>query len=383
MSEDYVHPIHIACVGGTYVFIPYNDVIESLQLALKNNATEKPAAGTYGLRSAQLQTIFDSFYTSTISSYSTKIQMYFAFRFLALGTIEEKRIGSMVIAKNLDELTIEYVNDFERVFDTNITEWTTCDGFSMRVLAPLIKKSDEFAERISQWKDCGKVWRMRASCVTFVALAKVGAMTDLSFEICGSCVKSSERFVQLGVGCLLREMSLMFPDKVVTFITENYRFFSREGLRYSIDKLNAVTRKQILGMGKKRNTKTQNQQHSIPQQQQQQTQQQQQQTQPQQSVQLQNQIPIQRIQPQQQYQMVQPMYVDMMAYYEDENQMYDLQMQQGNPQMMQQMNPQMMGQMNPQMMGQMMGQMNGMQQINSGMVSQTNKNPNGSHPSNA
>ncbi|BFU18649.1 hypothetical protein KM1_100480 [Entamoeba histolytica HM-3:IMSS] len=263
MTEEIVKPIHIAYIGGKYVYIPFNDVIESLQVSLRSISNEKPSTGTYNIRSAQLQTLFDNFYSTTLSSYSPDNQLYFAYRFLALGTIEEKKIGTMVITKILDEITINHIADFERIFDNDITTWEVCDSFSVRVLGPLIKKSDEFATKISQWKDSGKVWRMRASCVTFVSLVKVGAMTDLSFDICAACIKSSERFVQLGVGCLLREMSLMYSDRVVQFITDNYRYFSREGLRYSIDKLNSVTRKQILLLGKNRKSKGSNSQPKV------------------------------------------------------------------------------------------------------------------------
>lgn len=255
MAEDYVKPIRIARIGGEFVFVPHNDVVESMQMALRNSSTSKPTETSYGLRSAQLQTIFDNFYASTISSYSHPIQMYFAYRFLALDSLEEKRVGTMIIMKNLDELTVDFVDDFERVFDSNINEWTTCDAFALRVIGPLIKKSDEFAHRIITWKDSNKVWRMRAAAVAFVVLAKVGAMKEQCFDICSACIKSSERFVQLGVGCLLRDLSLMSPDDVVAFITQHYRFFSREGLRYSIDKLPTPTRKQILALGKKKSGK--------------------------------------------------------------------------------------------------------------------------------
>ena len=257
MTEEFIKPIHIANIGKKFVYIAYNDVVESFQLSLKNSSTEKPSTGSYGLRSAQLQTIFDNFYSSTLSLYSPIHQIYFAYRFIALGTSEEKKVGTMVLSKNLDEITIDYVEDFERIFDNDINDWVTCDNFAVKILGPLIKKSDEFAERLSQWKDCGKVWRMRAVCVTFVSLAKVGEMTDLCFNICSACVKSSERFVQLGVGCLLREMSLNFSDKVVTFIEDHYKFFIREGLRYSIDKLDTQVRKRILAMGKKKKSTNQ------------------------------------------------------------------------------------------------------------------------------
>ena len=32
------------------------------------------------------------------------------------------------------------------------------------------------------------------------------------------------RFVQLGVGCLLRELSLSYNQRVISFVYENYRY---------------------------------------------------------------------------------------------------------------------------------------------------------------
>lgn len=262
MDDLSIKPIHIAVVGGEYICIPNNDVMETLEQLLQQAASDQTTATSYNIRSAHLQTIFDSFYNTTISTYPPKVQIYFAYRFLALKSLEEKKIGTMVISKLLDELTIEYIPDFERIFDNDIMSWEICDNFAQKILGPLIKKSDDFALKIAEWKDSGKVWRMRGACVTFVCLAKVGAMTELCFQICEACVRSSERFVQLGVGCLLREMSLMSSESVIEFITENYRYFSREGLRYSIDKLNSATRKSILTIGKNRKTKNQNNQNT-------------------------------------------------------------------------------------------------------------------------
>ncbi|BFU20376.1 DNA alkylation repair enzyme, putative [Entamoeba histolytica HM-1:IMSS-B] len=241
--------VHIAQVGGVWTYIPPNTIVETLQQILHENGNDK-------IRAADLQQIFDNFYNSSLAKLSPTIQMYFSFRFLKQESAEEKRIGTLTIVKNLDFLTVNYLNDFARIIDNYVPDWSTCDSFSNKVLGPLVKKSDEFAHSVAQWKDSGKVWRMRACCIAFVNLAKVGAMTELSFEICAHCLRSSERFVQLGVGCLLREMSLMFSENVVEFITQNFRYFSREGLRYSIDKLNCDVRKKILSLGKRKGAAT-------------------------------------------------------------------------------------------------------------------------------
>ncbi|ELP91299.1 hypothetical protein EIN_152960 [Entamoeba invadens IP1] len=243
--------VHIAVVGGVWTYIPPNTIVESLRQSLQENGTNATPSN-YNIRAADIQQIFESFYNTSLSKLSPDIQMYFALRFMKKESAEEKRIGTLIIVKNLDFLSIGYLDDFVRIIDNYIPDWNTCDSFSNKVLGPLVKKSDEFAQSIAKWKDSGKVWRMRAACISFVNLAKVGAMTELSFDICQHCLKSTERFVQLGVGCLLREMSLMYANDVVDFITKNFRYFSREGLRYSIDKLGADVRKKILSLGKRK-----------------------------------------------------------------------------------------------------------------------------------
>lgn len=232
------------------MFIPHNDVISSLQNTLSQNSQTKTPS-QFGLKSAQIQTIFDSFYQSTLQKYSPDMQIYFAYRFLALHTPEEKRVGILTLSKNIAFLTHKHLDDFERIFDNDINDWIICDALANKVVTLFIRSHQEYCQRIFSWKDCGKNWRMRACCIIYVNFAK--ERTDDCISICTTCVKSSERFVQLGLGCLLREMSLNSTDKVVGFIYENYRYFTREGLRYSIEKLDISTRKKILGIGKGRN----------------------------------------------------------------------------------------------------------------------------------
>ena len=112
----------------------------------------------------------------------------------------------------------------------------TCDSLSSKVIAEMIKKDNTVATQIVSWKDssCIKpafrfssfiffyflffclfccsllfspllrhyqyMWRRRSSCVSFVKLARHGKYDKEVIEICSACVKSKERFVQLGVG---------------------------------------------------------------------------------------------------------------------------------------------------------------------------------------
>ena len=56
-------------------------------------------------------------------------------------------------------------------------------------------------------------------------------------EICETCIKNKERFVQLGVGWTLRELGTYDLKIVKTFIENHYNEFIREGLRYAIEKM--------------------------------------------------------------------------------------------------------------------------------------------------
>ena len=48
----------------------------------------------------------------------------------------------------------------------------------------------------------------------------------------------------------MRELSVADEDVVIDFIRENYRQFSREGLRYAIEKMDEGLRKELLSYGK-------------------------------------------------------------------------------------------------------------------------------------
>lgn len=90
------------------------------------------------------------------------------------------------------------------------------------------------------------MWLQRASCVAFVTLARSGNHNETILEICESAVKNQERFVQLGVGWVLRELYLAVDDQVVEWIKSHFSLMSREGLRYSVEKMPASLRSSLM-----------------------------------------------------------------------------------------------------------------------------------------
>jgi 3-methyladenine DNA glycosylase AlkD len=130
---------------------------------------------------------------------------------------------------------------FARLFDEGyICDWSICDWFCVKVLGSLVERQGEGCARaISQWREANSVWQRRASVVAFANLAKVGdqnfpGFTEMVLENCTHLLGSQERFVQTGVGWVLRELSRSDGGRVKGFVEANLDRFSREALKNAI-----------------------------------------------------------------------------------------------------------------------------------------------------
>jgi 3-methyladenine DNA glycosylase AlkD len=141
----------------------------------------------------------------------------------------------------LQEGVLDWRSDlprFARLFDQGyIRDWNVCDWFCVKVLGPLAERQGEVCARaISEWREADSLWQRRASVVAFVNLASKGdrnfpGFTEMVLENCTHLLESRERFVQTGVGWILRELSRSDQGRVVGFVEANLDRFSREGLK--------------------------------------------------------------------------------------------------------------------------------------------------------
>jgi 3-methyladenine DNA glycosylase AlkD len=160
-----------------------------------------------------------------------------AFTLLQSPAAEQKHVGILLLHRYRRELPTDFLRRLEPVFDASVHEWGTCDGLCSRVLRHLLLRSAADLRRIVGWSRSGNQWRQRAAAVAFVNEARHGRHTAEILEVCARTVKNPERFVQLGTGWALRELWLAEPRKVRAFLRDHYPHFSREGLRYAIEKM--------------------------------------------------------------------------------------------------------------------------------------------------
>lgn len=129
-------------------------------------------------------------------------------------------------------------------------DWATVDSLCGKVVHNIILNhapDNTPGETLKQWaKDDKNLWKQRAACVAYIKIAKHGKHTEDIVAIVNDVIKNQERFAQLGAGWVLRELWLAEPQLVVDFITDRYHLFTREGLRYAIEKMDAPLQKTLL-----------------------------------------------------------------------------------------------------------------------------------------
>lgn len=155
----------------------------------------------------------------------------------------------MVLAPLMKQpIGVTLLDDIERIFDDTVRDWATCDGLCSTALRALLPNAAA-RKRIKAWSRTSeseaRTWKQRASAVAFVNEARHGQYDDDVIEVCARIVKNPERFVQLGCGWVLRELSLVDRPRVVKFIDDHAQHLSREGLRYATEKLPAAVKKTV------------------------------------------------------------------------------------------------------------------------------------------
>jgi 3-methyladenine DNA glycosylase AlkD len=175
---------------------------------------------------------------------------------------EEKLAGILVMQELLlpaDELsgTRDLPRIAQRFDDGFIADWNTTDWLCVRVLGPLIEREGRpTAEHVAGWVDAPSLWRRRAAAVGLVPLAgrpdgdlDVG---DLVLDACTTLAPEPERFVQTGIGWVLRNLSDVAPEDVYTFLWDHRTVMSREAIRMAAARLSDEHRADLGVRGKRR-----------------------------------------------------------------------------------------------------------------------------------
>lgn len=197
------------------------------------------------LKADWIKQIFKENYQS-IKSLDKQSQIDLSFKLLKSNFAEQKQFAILILSKIVNQLDEIFLTNIKPVIDKHMYDWATCDVLSSKVFSNMIKEDKKIAWIVKKWKDDSNLWLQRSACITFVKLARFWEFNDTIIQICKTVIQNPERFVQLWAWWVLRELSLADLELTVDFIKNNYKYFSREWLRYSIEKMDMPLRQELL-----------------------------------------------------------------------------------------------------------------------------------------
>lgn len=117
------------------------------------------------------------------------------------------------------------LRNFNRLYEQGaFWDWSTTDRFCIRVLDPLIMRSeDKVAHEIGSWYKSSDLWQRRSSIVSFRGSAKKNRHMGIIKRNIASLAKENERFIQTAVGWLISELSRHYPDEASDIVSKHFR----------------------------------------------------------------------------------------------------------------------------------------------------------------
>jgi hypothetical protein len=267
------------------------DVVNIIQTMLLKQGDKKRAIGQrkylknvvkcYGFKSKDLDdclknNILINKLVKTYLNDDTERYVNLAIELFKSNYFEEKEIGIRLLSKRiklknrLQAMNEKHLNLLgEAVFDNNnIKTWATCDSFCSRLTKVMLEErmkqnieTTPIIKVLKKWnrskiQNCNNQennnvqntnWKQRASCVTFVCLVRRQWFVEICYDFVTHAIyHSNERFVQLGAGWLMRELSIINKTRTMKLLYKDYHLWSREGLRYAIEKLNTNDKNKLL-----------------------------------------------------------------------------------------------------------------------------------------
>jgi len=210
-----------------------------------------------GVRTPELRSIiFKSAWGEPMKDMSDEDKKEIAHSLLAQEFGEDKYIGMMILEKLKKQIDHSDIKRVEALFkEGKLNGWANTDSVCGFIFKHWVTGNVENMKYICEWKNSDCLWLQRASCVTFVTLAKHGdkapnfkGFLKMLDETCETTIKNQERFAQLGTGWLLRNIGEADKKQLFSFLERNMGYFSREGLSYAIEKLNATDKKRFVAM---------------------------------------------------------------------------------------------------------------------------------------
>ncbi len=139
---------------------------------------------------------------------------------------------------------------FENWLKKYIDNWGKDDDFCLHVIHPIMDKYPELINKVKLWSYSKNMWLRRASAVSFITTIGdfYGVKHDLKdiFEVAETLLRDKEDLVRKGYGWMLKAASVRSQKQVFDFVMEHKATMPRTALRYAIEKMPTILKKQAM-----------------------------------------------------------------------------------------------------------------------------------------
>jgi 3-methyladenine DNA glycosylase AlkD len=177
-------------------------------------------------------------------------QFIFAKDFFSQAMAEDKLTGVLILEKFVVPKTKceKIICNVEDLFNRNyINDWNTCDWLCVKILTPIVETGRLVCvQQITNWKNSSRLWKARASAVSFAQAENKTKYIDFIDQICNTLIQREERFAKTAVAWLLREFSKDDKAYTIDFIKKNITNFTAETIRNTLKYFDDQTRQHYL-----------------------------------------------------------------------------------------------------------------------------------------
>jgi len=135
---------------------------------------------------------------------------------------------------------------FESWLSKHVRNWGSCDDLCRHAFGAFIHEFPQFLPRVLKWTTSRNRWLRRGAAVTMIYSLRMGEHLDYAFRIANALLHDNDYLVQNGYGWMLKDASILFPDRVFEYVMKHKAEMPRRALRYAVERLNQKRRKKAM-----------------------------------------------------------------------------------------------------------------------------------------
>jgi 3-methyladenine DNA glycosylase AlkD len=181
-----------------------------------------------------------------IATHYRELPMSDIARLLKSSYHEHRSVGLMILVlqfKGGSQETRERIFDFYLTQTDTVNNWDLVDGSAPYIVGQhLMNKPRHVLYRLA---GSHKLWERRIAIVSTLAFVKAGDLDDV-FGISEVLLGDKHDLIHKAIGWVLRESGKISRSRQMAFIADHYGQIPRTALRYAIEHLMPLERKQVL-----------------------------------------------------------------------------------------------------------------------------------------